>query len=105
MRGGEGEVELAGVSYFLGEIVTPFMQLNQIAQELLAQFQSAANQSTATQLIEITQQPVAQIGEVEQTLFAIYRTDIPQIEEYFKRSAIVRTNWASRIIDNTPKNN
>ena len=77
----------------------------EITQEPLAQFQSAANQSTATQLIEITQQPVAQFGEVEQTLFAIYRTDIPQIEEYFKRSAIVRTNWASHIIDNTPQNN
>ena len=75
-EGGGGGLRLVEVSYFLGEIVTPFMQLNQIAQEPLAQFQSAANQSTATLLIEITQQPVAQFGEVEQTLFAIYRTDI-----------------------------
>ena len=74
------------------------MQLNQITQEPLAQFQSAANQSIAGQLIEITQQPIAQIGEVEQTLFAIYRTDISQIEEHFKRSAVVRTNWASHVI-------
>lgn len=68
-------------------------QLNQLVQEPLALIQNTENQS-----IEITQQPVAQLGEVAQTLSSVYRTDIQQIEELFKRSSVVRTNWASHVI-------
>ena len=46
----------------------------------------------------ITQQPVAKLREVSETLSAIYHSDISQIEEIFKYSAIVRTNWASHVI-------
>ena len=36
--------------------------------------------------------------EVSETLSAIYHSDISKIEEIFKQSAIVRTNWASHVI-------
>lgn len=68
-------------------------QLNQLVQEPLALIQNTENQS-----IKITQQPVAQLGEVAQTLSSVYQTDIEQIEMLFKRSAVVRTNWASHVI-------
>lgn len=68
-------------------------QLNQLVQEPLALIPNTENQP-----IEIAQQPVAQLGEVSQTLSSVYRTDIQQIEELFKRSAVVRTNWASHVM-------
>lgn len=68
-------------------------ELNQIVQEPLALIQSADNQSNG-----ITQHPVAQLEKVPETLTAIYHYDIGQIEEIFKRSAVVRTNWASHVI-------
>lgn len=68
-------------------------QLNQLVQEAPALIQREENQPT-----EITQQPFAQLGEVAQTLSSVYHTDIEQIEERFKRSAVVRTNWASHVI-------
>lgn len=67
--------------------------LNQIVQEPLALIQSADNQPTI-----LTQEPVAQFGEVSETLSSIYHSNISQIEEVFKQSAIVRTNWASHVI-------
>ena len=44
------------------------------------------------------QEPLAQFRAVAETLSAIYHCDITQLEEIFKRSAIVRTNWASHVI-------
>ncbi|MBR8786271.1 putative nuclease YhcG [Bacteroides pyogenes] len=49
-------------------------------------------------LNEITQQAVAQLWKVSETLSAIYHNDIERIEDIFKRSAVVRTNWASHVI-------
>ena len=68
-------------------------ELNQIVQQPVALIQASDNQSDI-----ITQQPVAQLGQVSETLSAIYHCDISQIEENFKHSAIVRTNWASHVI-------
>jgi len=68
-------------------------ELNQFTQEPLAQIQATANQGDI-----ITQQPVALLAEVSETLSEIYRRDIRQIEDIFKHSAIVRTNWASHVI-------
>ena len=49
-------------------------------------------------LNQLVQQPVAQLGEISQTLSAVYHSDVCQIEEIFKQSAIARTNWASHVI-------
>ena len=68
-------------------------ELNQIVQQPVALIQASDNQSDI-----ITQQPVAQLGQVSETLSAIYHCDISQIEENFKHSVIVRTNWASHVI-------
>ena len=68
-------------------------ELNQIVQQPVALIQATDNQPNT-----ITQQPVAQLGKVSETLSAIYHSDISQIEEIFKHSAIVRTNWASHVI-------
>ncbi|WP_048741458.1 PDDEXK nuclease domain-containing protein [Prevotella bivia] len=68
-------------------------ELNQIVQEPLALIQATDNQPNI-----ITQQPVAQLSEVSEVLSAIYHCDISQIEDSFKQSAIVRTNWASHVI-------
>ena len=68
-------------------------ELNQFTQEPLAQIQSTENQGYI-----ITQQPVAQLGDIAETLSAIYNSDIRKIEEIFKQSPIVRTNWASHVI-------
>ena len=68
-------------------------ELNQIVQQPVALIQASDNQSNI-----ITQQPVAQLGQVSETLSAIYHCDISQIEENFKHSVIVRTNWASHVI-------
>ena len=68
-------------------------ELNQFTQEPLAQIQSAENQRDI-----IVQQPVAQLGDVAETLSTIYDSDIRKIEEVFKQSVVVRTNWASHVI-------
>ena len=68
-------------------------ELNQFTQEPLAQIQSTENQGYI-----ITQQPLAQLGDVAETLSTIYDSDIRKIEEVFKQSPIVRTNWASHVI-------
>ena len=68
-------------------------ELNQFTQEPLAQIQSTENQGYI-----ITQQPLAQLGDIAETLSAIYNSDIRKIEETFKQSPIVRTNWASHVI-------
>ena len=68
-------------------------KLNQFTQEPLAQIQA-----TDTQGNIIRQQRVAQLGEISEMLSAIYHSDISKIEDSFKQSAIVRTNWASHVI-------
>ena len=68
-------------------------KLNQFTQEPLAQIQATDIQGNI-----IMQQPVAQLGEISEMLSAIYHSDISKIEDIFKQSAIVRTNWASHVI-------
>ena len=68
-------------------------ELNQFTQQPLAIIQNSDIQENI-----ITQQPVAQLGDIAETLSAIYHSDINKIEEIFKQSAIVRTNWASHVI-------
>lgn len=68
-------------------------ELNQIVQQPVALIKATENQSNT-----ITQQPVAQLEEVTETLSAIYHCDISKIEDIFKQSAIVRTNWASHVV-------
>ena len=68
-------------------------ELNQFTQQPVALIQNSDIQGDI-----ITQQPVAKLREVSETLSAIYHNDISQIEEIFKHSAIVRTNWASHVI-------
>ena len=50
------------------------------------------------ELNQFTQEPLAQLGEIPEALSVIYQHDINQIEEIFKQSAVVRTNWASHVI-------
>ena len=68
-------------------------ELNQFTQQPVAIIQNPDIQENI-----ITQQPVAQLCEVSETLSAIYHSDISKIEEIFNQSAIVRTNWASHVI-------
>ena len=68
-------------------------ELNQFTQQPVAIIQNPDTQENI-----ITQQPVAQLCEVSEALSAIYHSDISKIEEIFKQSAIVRTNWASHVI-------
>ena len=68
-------------------------ELNQFTQEPLAKIQSTENQGYI-----ITQQPLAQLGDIAETLSTIYDSDICKIEEIFKQSAIARANWASHVI-------
>ena len=68
-------------------------ELNQFTQQSVALIQNPDIQGDI-----ITQHPVAQLREVSETLSAIYHSDISQLEEVFKQSAIVRTNWASHVI-------
>ena len=68
-------------------------ELNQFTQQPVAIIQNPDIQESI-----ITQQPVAQLGDIAETLSAIYHSDISKIEEIFKQSAIVRTNWASHVI-------
>ena len=68
-------------------------ELNQIVQQPLALIQFTENQRDI-----IVQQPLAQLGAIAETLSTIYDSDIRKIEEVFKQSPIVRTNWASHVI-------
>lgn len=88
-----GEADKTLINPSVEQVLKQTKALNEITQEPLALIQKAENQS-----IEISQQPVARLGEVAQTLSSVYRIDIQQIEELFKRSSVVRTNWASHVI-------
>jgi len=70
-----GKVEKQLNSTSVDNVLQLTNELNQFTQESLAQIQATGNQ-----------------GDI------IYHCDISQIEEIFKQSAVVRTNWASHVI-------
>ncbi len=88
-----GKVEELLNSPSVNNVLQLTSKLNQFTQEPLAQIQTTDIQGNI-----ITQQPVAQLGEISEMLSAIYHSDISKIEDIFKQSAIVRTNWASHVI-------
>ena len=88
-----GKVEKQLSSPSVVNVLQLTSELNQFAQEPLAQIQATGNQGNIN-----TQESLAQLGEVSETLSTIYQHDINQIEETFKQSAVVRTNWASHVI-------
>ena len=47
---------------------------------------------------QFTQEPLAQIHNVAQTVSDIYRMEIKDIESVFMASPVARTNWASHVI-------
>ena len=77
------------------KVADEVLKLNngQFTQELTAQIQS-----TDSQLLEFTQEPLAQIQNVVQTVSAIYRITIKDIEKLFLASPVARINWASHVI-------
>ena len=77
----------------LEHILNQTKELNLLVQEPLALIQFTENQRDI-----IVQQPLAQLGDIAETLSTIYDSDIRKIEEVFKQSPIVRTNWASHVI-------
>lgn len=77
------------------KVADEVLKLNngQFTQELTAQIQS-----TDSQLLEFTQEPLAQIQNVAKTVSAIYRITIEDIEKLFWASPVARINWASHVI-------
>ena len=88
-----GKVEKQLNSTSVDNVLQLTNELNQFTQEPLAQIQATGNQGDI-----ITQEALAQLGEISEVLSVIYQHDINQIEEFFKQSAVVRTNWASHVI-------
>ena len=88
-----GKVEELLNSLSIDNVLQLTNGLNQFTQQPVAIIQNSDIQEDI-----ITLQPVAQLCEVSETLSAIYHSDISKIEEIFKQSAIVRTNWASHVI-------
>ena len=88
-----GKVEELLNSSSVDNVLQLTNELNQFTQQPVAIIQNPDIQEDI-----ITQQPVAQLCEVSETLSAIYHSDISKIEEIFKQSAIVRSNWASHVI-------
>ena len=77
------------------KVADEVLKLNngQFTQELTAQIQS-----TDSQLLEFTQEPLAQIQNVAKTVSAIYRITIEDMEKLFLASPVARINWASHVI-------
>ena len=77
------------------KVADEVLKLNngQFTQELPAQIQS-----TDSQLLEFTQEPLALIQIVAKTVSAIYRITIEDIEKLFLASPVARINWASHVI-------
>ena len=77
------------------KVADEVLKLNngQFTQELTAQIQS-----TDSQLLEFTHEPLAQIQNVAKTVSAIYRITIEDIEKLFLASPVARINWASHVI-------
>ncbi|TYK36127.1 PDDEXK nuclease domain-containing protein [Bacteroides pyogenes] len=88
-----GETDKALENPSVEKVLKQTKALNEITQQPVALIQSADTLSN-----EITQQAVAQLWKVSETLSAIYHNDIERIEDIFKRSAVVRINWASHVI-------
>ncbi|PMC23073.1 hypothetical protein CJ231_11585 [Hoylesella buccalis] len=88
-----GKVEEWFNSPSVDNILQLTSKLNQFTQEPLAQIQTTDIQGNI-----ITQQTVAELGEISEMLSAFYQSDISKIEDIFKQFAIVRTNWASHVI-------
>ena len=88
-----GKVEELLNSPSIDNVLQLTNKLNQFTQQAVAQIQATDIQGDI-----ITQQPVAKLSEVSEILSAIYHSDVGQIEEVFKQSVIVRTNWASHVI-------
>ena len=74
-------------------ILTQTKLLNQLVQQPVALIQDIEKQRDI-----FIQQAAVQKITIEKTLTAVYNMDISQIEEIFKKSVIIRTNWASHII-------
>ena len=74
-------------------ILTQTKLLNQLVQQPVALIQDVEKQKDI-----FIQQAAVQKVTIEKTLTAVYNMDISQIEEIFKKSVIIRTNWASHII-------
>lgn len=74
-------------------ILTQTKLLNQLVQQPVALIQCVEKQKDI-----FIQQAAVQKVTIEKTLTAVYNMDISQIEEIFKKSVIIRTNWASHII-------
>jgi hypothetical protein len=74
-------------------ILTQTKLLNQLVQQPVALIQDVEKQRDI-----FIQQAAVQKVTIEKTLTAVYNMDISQIEEIFKKSVIIRTNWASHII-------
>ena len=91
LKMGKSEKQLNSIS--VDNVLQLTRELNQFTQEPLAQIQATDNQGNI-----ITQEPLTQLGEIPEALSVIYQHDINQIEENFKQSAVVRTNWASHVI-------
>ena len=77
------------------KVADEVLKLNngQFTQELTAQ-----TQSTDSQLLDFTQEPLAQNLNVAKTVSAIYRITIEDIEKLFLVSPVARINWASHVI-------
>ena len=88
-----GKVEKQLNSPSVDNVLQLTNELNQFTQEPLAQIQATDNQGNI-----ITQEPLAQLGEISETVSVIYQHDINLIEDIFKQSTVVRTNWASHVI-------
>lgn len=72
--------------------VTEKLNELEFAQEPLAQIQVSVQPSP------ITQEPLAQIGDIDRTISEIRQMDMGQIEPLFLRSPLCGTNWASHVI-------
>lgn len=68
-------------------------ELNEITQEPLAQLQNIDSKGNT-----IVQEPLAQIQSIAETLLNALQIDLIETETVFKQSAVVRTNWASHVI-------
>lgn len=68
-------------------------ELNEITQEPLAQLQNIDSKGNI-----IVQEPLAQIQSIAETLLNALQIDLIETETVFKQSAVVRTNWASHVI-------
>ena len=77
----------------LERVLNQTKELNELVQESLALIQFTENQRDI-----IVQQPLVKLEDIAETLSTIYDSDIRKIEEVFKQSPIIRTNWASHVI-------